>query len=214
MKVLSHRGYWREPHEKNGRAAFERSFKLRLGTETDVRDACGELVISHDMPRGGEMTLNEFLSIYNAHRPKEGLPLALNIKADGMAAAVKAALDAASIEEAFVFDMSVPDARAYFEQGIPVFARMSEVERYPAWLERCSGVWLDAFEGQWYGTWVIADVLARGKKVCVVSPELHKRPHLCLWAELRELARKDDLYICTDFPEQAVQFFNGDGVSG
>ena len=50
MIIISHRGYWIQPAEKNTEEAFSRSFERGMGTETDVRDHRGELVISHDMP--------------------------------------------------------------------------------------------------------------------------------------------------------------------
>ena len=50
MIVLSHRGYWKTPAEKNTAAAFRRSFDLGFGTETDVRDRGGELVIATTRP--------------------------------------------------------------------------------------------------------------------------------------------------------------------
>lgn len=49
MIVLSHRGYWKNSLEKNKFVAFERSFSMGFGTETDIRDFNGELVISHDI---------------------------------------------------------------------------------------------------------------------------------------------------------------------
>jgi hypothetical protein len=77
--------------------------------------------------------------------------------------------------------MSIPDTRAYFKAGIPVFTRVSEVERNPAWLEQSAGVWLDAFESEWYGMTDILSLLRAGKRVCVVSSELHGR--LCIHAD-------------------------------
>ncbi len=56
MQVISHRGYWKSAAEKNTTTAFARSFALGYGTETDVRDLNGELVISHDMPTQPAMT--------------------------------------------------------------------------------------------------------------------------------------------------------------
>ena len=50
MEILSHRGYWKTVTEKNTIIAFKRSFNLGFGTETDIRDLNGNLVISHDMP--------------------------------------------------------------------------------------------------------------------------------------------------------------------
>jgi hypothetical protein len=41
MQILSHRGYWQHPSEKNTEAAFRRSFLLGYGTETDIRDRDG-----------------------------------------------------------------------------------------------------------------------------------------------------------------------------
>ncbi len=52
MIILSHRGYWKSEEERNQEVAFHRSFDLGYGTETDIRDIQGKLVISHDMPQG------------------------------------------------------------------------------------------------------------------------------------------------------------------
>ena len=51
MIILSHRGYWKSEKERNQEVAFHRSFDLGYGTETDIRDIQGKLVISHDMPQ-------------------------------------------------------------------------------------------------------------------------------------------------------------------
>ncbi|MDB5448782.1 MAG: hypothetical protein JWQ97_4099, partial [Phenylobacterium sp.] len=55
MRIISHRGYWREPSEKNSRTAFARTLEAGFGTETDVRDLVGQLVVAHDPPSGREM---------------------------------------------------------------------------------------------------------------------------------------------------------------
>lgn len=206
MKILSHRGYWKTVEEKNSAVAFDRSFMLGFGTETDVRDCGQRLLISHDMPTGTEMGLDQFLA--SAARIQAGLTLALNIKADGLAVPVRQALDLHPTLDCFVFDMSVPDTIGYFNAGIPVFSRMSEVERDPVWLDRASGIWLDAFAMQWFGASEITGLLRLGKRVCIVSPELHKREHLPLWESIRHLSQEPDLMLCTDFPESAQQFFH------
>jgi hypothetical protein len=200
VKILSHRGYWRQPSERNAETAFRRSFDLGFGTETDVRDCRGALVISHDMPRGDEITLAAFLAIHGG----SALPLAINVKADGMAQALCAAMR--GIDDWFAFDMSIPDTRAYLRAGAPVFVRMSEVERDPPFLERAAGVWLDAFETAWFDAALVASLLAK-TRVCVVSPELHGRDADPLWRALRPLADSPGLSICTDRPEDARKFF-------
>lgn len=205
MRILSHRGYWKKESEKNKRAAFVRSFELGFGTETDVRDCQGRLVVSHDMPAGGEMLFEDLLNL--ATKSGNSLTLALNVKADGLAAAVKKAMSAHSQLDYFFFDMSIPDMRSYLAAGVPVYARMSEVERFPAWLDQAEGIWLDAFDNEWYDLQQIAEMLTGGGKVCVVSSELHGRPHDNLWAMLKKFAHHDNLLLCTDFPEEAACYF-------
>jgi hypothetical protein len=205
MKILSHRGYWKAPAEKNRESAFARSFGLGYGTETDVRDAGGRLLISHDMPGGDEISAGQVLAM--AHAADPSMTLALNIKADGLADALALALQPYPALDAFVFDMAVPDMRAYLRLGIPVFTRMSEVEPQPAWLEQAAGVWLDAFESAWYQNGLISGLLGSGKRVCIVSDELHGRPQLPQWAQLKALGAGGQLLLCTDFPEEATAYF-------
>ena len=63
MQILSHRGFWKNLSERNTKVAFERSFNAGFGTETDLRDICGKIVISHDMPQGGEISFEELLQL-------------------------------------------------------------------------------------------------------------------------------------------------------
>ena len=60
MIILSHRGYWKLESEKNKPIAFDRSFSLGFGTETDIRDYRGKLVISHDLADENSIQLSEF----------------------------------------------------------------------------------------------------------------------------------------------------------
>jgi len=203
MQIISHRGYWKEQSERNQAIAFRRSFDMGLGTETDVRDACGKLLISHDMPTGTEFSLDDLLDIMGGRN----LPLAINIKADGLAEAVKETFDAHGHSNWFAFDMSVPDMRQYLSLGIPTYTRQSEVEQQPAWLEQAHGVWLDSFYGDWFSNAHIRTLLDAGKRVCIVSPELHGRAPDALWQQLFLLQKETpqlmrNLTICTDVPEQ------------
>ena len=63
MRILAHRGYWKKPEEKNSKTAFLRALEFGFGIETDLRDSGGQVVVSHDMPRGGEMTLEQFCEL-------------------------------------------------------------------------------------------------------------------------------------------------------
>jgi len=82
MIIISHRGYWLDETEKNSLAAFNRSFSLGFGTETDVRDWDGKLVISHDPANSESLSLEQLLKLYLQYPSKP--TLALNIKADGL----------------------------------------------------------------------------------------------------------------------------------
>ena len=203
MQILSHRGYWTSDAEKNVPAAFERSFALGFGTETDVRDHDGRLVISHDMPTGDALPFDAYLDCL-ARKATRPLLQAINIKADGLATALAHAMKDCA-HPWFVFDMSLPDTLGQLRAGNPVYLRMSEYETIPAALEsRIKGVWLDAFDSTWYGAETIAALLDRGFAVCVVSPELHRRTDFAdLWTLLRPLRHHAALSLCTDLPEQA-----------
>jgi glycerophosphoryl diester phosphodiesterase len=204
MKIISHRGYWKVSQEKNSEIAFRRSFDLGYGTETDVRDVAGQLVISHDPPSGLEITFDHFLQLARANE----LPLALNVKADGLTKLILDSVSRASVKNWFVFDMSIPDKRAYLSAGCPVFCRMSEVERSPAWMSECQGVWLDSFGQEWYDAQFLSELLQLGKTVCIVSSELHGRDQHSLWKILQPFTNDSRLMLCTDFPEAATAFFH------
>lgn len=203
MKILSHRGYWQVSHEKNSVEAFQRAVDGGFGVELDVRDCAGSLVISHDMPQGGELSLLEFLKIYD----HSDLPIAFNIKSDGLAVSFNKIIQASEITNFFVFDMSVPDMRHYLNEKIPVFGRMSEVEKNLPWEDQLAGVWLDSFFDTWYTAELINDLLNKNLRVCVVSSELHQRDHQALWRMLLPMSGREGLSLCTDFPEDAANFF-------
>lgn len=207
MKILSHRGYWRSAAEKNGMVAFERSFRLGFGTETDLRDKLQLLVISHDPPAADALGTDDVLALHR--RIDASLPLALNVKADGLQDLVVAALERHDVRSAFLFDMSVPDMLHWCRRGVPVFTRHSDVEPHPVLYDRAAGVWLDAFASDWWGPDVIRRHVDAGKRVCIVSPELHRREHRRVWESLRtaDLLANDDVMLCTDHPEEATEAF-------
>jgi glycerophosphoryl diester phosphodiesterase len=202
--IISHRGYWSDPSERNTAGAFERSLALGFGVETDVRDDRGRLVIAHDPPEGGEPQLSDLLRAYEEHGVAG--PLAVNVKADGLQALVA---DAMSAKPAgwFVFDMSVPDALGYARASIPYFTRQSEYEPLPALYEGAAGVWVDCFERDWTDERAVSEHVDGGKEVCLVSPELHGREHASaweLWASWPVVA-DPRVIVCTDRPQDAAE---------
>jgi hypothetical protein len=209
MIILSHRGYWKSAEEKNALVAFERSFSLAFGTETDMRDRDGELVISHDPAMGGALPAKAFFSAYRQH--VQDIPLALNIKADGLQKLLAAALLEYQIQNYFVFDMSVPDMIAYIKTGFRVFTRQSDYEPNPVLYEQCQGVWVDNFDTDWVDEATLDKHLNHGKQVCLVSPDLHGRPYEAFWEKLARMpvTTNSNVMLCTDYPEQARKIFHG-----
>lgn len=213
MIILSHRGFWHRPEEKNTHKAFARAFENGFGVELDVRDCDGTLVISHDPPRKGGLTFAEVIALYrNAGMPGR---IAINIKADGLARPIAQMVsDAGITEKVFVFDMSVPDMLAYHQTAVPAFTRYSEYEPQPSCLPQCRGVWVDAFEKPWADENAIQAFLSAGKDVAMVSPELHGKPHGGAWQSWRRaletMHSSTGIMVCTDLPDAARQYFCGD----
>lgn len=221
ITVISHRGYWKDPSEKNLPVAFNRSFALGFGTETDLRDTPRggkpQIVISHDMPAGDELSLNalfDMVADYQGKSPDRPLPLALNIKADGQALLLLEVLKSYPGIRYFVFDMAVPDLIQCANVGLRCYTRLSEYEREPSLYDHPSvvGVWLDAFTGKWYDEELVRRLLKDGKEVALVSPDLHKRmdefePYL-EWLVQTGLNREPRLTVCTDYPERAVEILH------
>lgn len=208
MKILSHRGYWKEPSEKNTVKAFKHSAYLKFGTETDLRDFDGEIVIAHDMASKLDIRLVEFLEIFKG----SDLPLALNIKSDGLSSKLKTILEEYQISNYFVFDMSLPDQVSYIKNGMKVLTGLSDLNLIPPMIEDSNGVWLDSFKGDWFGPDMINQLLLKKKLVCIVSPDLHKRDHKWQWRMIKDngLHHRNGLLICTDMPEEARDYFFGD----
>ena len=207
MIILSHRGFWLERSERNMRAAFVRSFDAGYGTETDLRDICGKIVIAHDMPCGDEMSFEELLQIMDGRN----LPLALNIKADGQAEKIKELLEKYQHTNYFTFDMSIPDMRMHIAAGLNVFTGQSDLIREPILLNKCGGIWLDAFDSDWYDADLLDDIVQTTQSVCIVSNDLHQRDTEYQWTQIKksQSCQGDYLMLCTDKPDEAKEYFYG-----
>ncbi|MET3598164.1 phosphodiesterase [Martelella mangrovi] len=205
MEILSHRGLWETPEEKNAEIAFHRSFDRGFGTETDLRDHNGRIVIAHDMPEGNELAFSDVLEIMAGRN----LMLALNIKADGLSAEVKAILDHYGHTNYFVFDMSLPDLVRQLADGLTVFTGLSDLQPSPPLMEACEGIWLDCFRSDWFGPGLIDGLIGDGKRVCIVSADLHQRDIDTQWAIIKsaKCVVKNSLFLCTDVPEKARDYF-------
>jgi len=208
MIILSHRGYWNTSRPKNSIEAFEYSFDLGFGTETDFRDFDKRLVISHDPPTTDALPADELFHALAKRNP--ALPLAVNIKSDGLQSMLKQALTLHGIKNYFLFDMSIPDAVTCINAGLRVFTRQSDIEPLPNFYKEAAGVWMDAFsDDHWLTIEAIETHLDAGKEVCLVSPELHGRSSVPFWNRLRDsrIVDHSSLMMCSDLPEEAQAHF-------
>lgn len=202
MQILAHRGVWHARHEQNTAHALHKALVSGWGIETDIRDLNGELVISHDMPLVGVLTVTQFLDDYIEINATS--MLALNIKSDGLTTMLKQLLDERGITQYFCFDMSVPDSLAYLEHGMSTAARLSEYESEGILSEAAKTLWVDGFSHLNVNAEQLARWLEIGKRVCLVSPELHGRDPFELWQQLAwlpdEIRLNPNLMLCTDNP--------------
>ncbi len=106
--------------------------------------------------------------------------------------------------------MSVPDGLQYLRHNIKSFTRESEYETIPSFYDEACGIWLDEFQGHWINKEVIENHIKNNKQICIVSPDLHKREYKKEWQHYKEIEKElgiDNLMICTDYPEEAKEFF-------
>lgn len=213
MNIISHCGLWDSTTPKNSRQALEKALQHGFGIETDFRDQDGRLIISHHPPLD-KMSLELLDLLEMLSNTSSPLKIALNVKAMHLSELLvetlqnwKTNFDQTKI---YFFDMSIPDQRNYLGAGLPTLSRQSEFESNPSFYEDARGIWLDAFESEWYDKELILEHLKKDKEVFVVSPELHKRQHQIFWNQLRqsgELVHDPNLNLCTDFPLEAREFF-------
>ncbi len=205
MNILAHRGYWNRVEERNSLKALKEAFKNGYGIETDIRDYKGSLVISHDVADENCPFLKDVLECYSCY-PE--VFLAINIKADGLQKRLSELLDKYHVTNYAVFDMSIPEQVVYRRDGISYLTRQSDFEETPVLYVEAFGVWLDEWDDAWITQDVIDTHLASGKKVFVVSPELHGKPYNERWELLKKYTGNDRVYLCTDIPDEAERYFS------
>lgn len=208
-RLLAHRGLWTTTGTPNSLEALVAAAEHGFGIETDIRDSCGNLVISHDPAGAGALdaasALRAVLAV--AH---SSIVLALNVKADGLEPLLDPVLDALASHSVFFFDMSVPQLLSYSRLGLPVAVRVSEYEPLRAemfaQLRVRKQIWLDAFDSDWWLDDPQIAMLASTETVVVVSPELHGRDPERVWDWFIQFASQGhDVLLCTDEPQRVLE---------
>jgi hypothetical protein len=207
MRILCHRGFWKARIEQNRPASFVHAYRSGFGAETEVRDCNGVLVVSEGPASSESPTLEDIVIVYKNHGA--GMPLALDVRADGLQPLISDLLRVHKSDDIFFFNLTVPEMDIYLSAGLNVFTRQSDIENEPALLRECKGVWLDTLRGDWGQHAEVEKALTAGKQVCLASPEIRKRPHEAFWNEVKtwRTVGSRDLMLCTDQPEEAKAFF-------
>lgn len=212
MKILAHRGYWETQGEKNTIVAFERAFAFGFGVETDIRDYNGDIVISHDPPKDGTISLENFLNVYRKYMSSSSAEnmLALNVKSDGLYTLLAENFKRAGLSDNhyYFFDMSVPEQYQYISRGFRTYSRSSEFEKELLFPEKMVGVWLDQFEECDHIEKELPRLLGLNIPITIISPELHGRDKTKVWELLKEYRNCEQISLCTDLPMEAREYFN------
>lgn len=212
IKLLAHRGYWKEKSEQNTLKSFRDALDRGAGLETDFRDYNGELVISHDMPTAESPLAVDLFAALQDHPNFYKVVYALNIKSDGIHPLMKEFIDQFKLHDnSFVFDMSGP-SHFCFTKVLPaknIGTRISDIENPPLLLEESKWVWVDQFENFIFTPEELKVFQEQGKLLAFVSPELHQRPHESFWAFIEKNFKTDLIYLCTDLVDDARSRFNG-----
>ena len=213
-QILAHRGcHYMQDFQKNSLTSLLLALEKGFGIETDLRDYKGDVYISHDPIIEPHLSLGAFLDSAKNFFPLQS-SLALNIKSDGLSSMICDLLPKVfgdDISSVYFFDASVPDSLSYIEKGLPVYTRLSEYELFPSFAHLSSGVWVDNFDGSFDQFSAAVSILNQNKNCTLVSPELHGRDHFSLWKSLRDsgIVANSLLQLCTDFPEEAAEYFAG-----
>lgn len=207
--ILCHRGYWAKKEEQNSFASLKKALVAGFSIETDIRDHNSKLIISHDPPNSSDKYIDfeSLLEAYSALNCKNQI-LGLNIKSDGIGQEIKQALSVYDVQNYFTFDMSIPETLKYINQKLIFLSRLSEYERNSEFSELCYGYWLDAFNSEWYTEPFLNNLISIKKNIFFISSELHGRDYNNQWKIIKKLLPNDKIFLCTDFPNKAEEYFN------
>ena len=199
--IYAHRGLWRSTEQQNSQEAIEAARPSGYGIETDLRSKNNSLVISHD-PYGA---LNP---LFVDEIDFSEIPMALNIKEDGLLQQYGAFIQKYPSQHTFLFDGSIPEMVKIKEKGLPHALRLSEFETELPWESQF--LWIDGFKSDWWTKSPRILNLIEKHFVVFVSPELHGRAIETAWDFFHLLHSKGIAHfgICTDHPDKLKATFD------
>ncbi len=214
MNILAHRGLWKELSERNTIQALTDACENGFGIETDLREYAGEIIISHDIGDKESPVFESFLEKY--YTKGSNLPLALNVKEDGIQQRVKDLLVKFNVTNYYFFDMSIPEMVVYDKMKLAFYTRYSDIEPVPVMYDKAMGVWVDAFFEEFDMVESIKKYLEDNKQVTLISPEIHSKEFQNIWEQLKDggISDSERFSLCTDIPCEAREYFRGGNSNG
>jgi hypothetical protein len=198
-QVLAHRGFWYPKLAGNSLEALQKAASFGFGLETDLRNDSHGVWVAHDA-----INLNEMIQ---ASRTLDfGVPVALNIKSDGLSSFGLDYLPQILSTRSFFFDGSIPQMLDFKRKGIPHALRLSEYEVSLPWTPEF--VWLDCFESDWWISDLNIFETFQNPNFVIVSSELHNRNPNFMWDVIYQLDSviRDRILVCTDRPVDFIQW--------
>ncbi len=199
--IYAHRGIWNTRAEQNSQKAIEDARISGFGVETDFRSWKQSLVISHD-------PLRDSIPLNAAKIDFTGIPIALNIKEDGLVSNFESFIQQFPNKYTFLFDGSIPEMVKINDRGLPHALRLSEFENELPWSTQF--LWLDGFNSDWWINNPKIFALLEKHFLVFVSPELHGREIDAAWEFFYNLRSKEiaKFGICTDYPAKLKAAFD------
>jgi glycerophosphoryl diester phosphodiesterase len=222
--ILAHRANLAGPHSavENSLEACARALEAGFGLETDLRrDAVGRFYISHDpLPRTTVNSLEAYAELFARHPAAE---LAINVKELGYEAALVALMNSGKLgARSFYFDfelleLETPGAAQRKIKALPggdKIALASRLSDRKEPLAQCLSIpaeitWADEFDSLWLTAKEAEAVRAAGRRLFVISPELHGFDAATMKQRWRDFKAWGVDGVCTDFALQAREFFGG-----
>ena len=222
--ILAHRANLTGPHSvaENSLAACAAALAAGFGLETDLRrDAAGAFYISHDAgPRTLENSLEAYAALFRQYPNAE---LAINVKELGYEKDLIELMRSGRLgRRSFYFDFELLEPKTAgaaqrkikslpHGDAVRVASRLSD-RNEP--LAQCLGipgevVWGDEFDKLWMTEKDAVAVRAAGRLLYVISPEIHGFDPADMrrrWQDFKDWGVEG---LCTDFPVEAMSFFNG-----
>lgn len=214
VAILAHRGNTTGPDRaaENSLAAIGRALRLGWGLEIDIRRAAdGRFYVSHDpAPFAAAAPADGVCALLREH-PKAAV--ALNIKELGDEAALIDYLERQDVlRQCCLFDMELLEAPAGatarifrgLHPSVAIAARVSDRGESIAQalgIEVAHTIWLDEFDGPWATRADVDRLKAAGRRVWMVSPDLHGASLQETRRRWREVLTWGLDGLCTDYAE-------------